>query len=93
MKRITLIVLLTAIKAMVFAQGYGLMEINKTVNTHYKVIPVSLGGGYAYKNITAEIAFKTNWEEYYSLVYHSVGYRSLGHLYVGVNVGMFLRML
>ncbi len=73
---------------MAFSQGFAFAEVGKTIGTNYKLPLSVLGGGYRYNCFTIEAGMKTNWQEYYSLFYSSVGVESKGKIFIGVNAGI-----
>lgn len=88
MKRTTIITILTCFYAMATAQSFYTGELSKTIGTSYKYPAIGLGYGYKYKIFTSEFGLKTNYNEYYTLLFSSIGVESKGKLLVGVNGGI-----
>ncbi len=88
MKKLLLILILTCFYAMANSQGFAFAEVGKTIGTNYKLPLSVLGGGYRYNCFTIEAGMKTNWTEYYSLFYSSVGLETKSKLFLGGNIGI-----
>lgn len=88
MKKILLVVILTCFYAMVSAQSFYFGEVGKTIGTSYKLPAISLGYGFKQNVFTIEGGFKSNYSEYYTLLYSSLGLESKGKLLVGGNGGI-----
>lgn len=88
MKKIFLVSVLTFFYAMVSAQSFYTGELSKTVGTSYRHPAIGLGYGFKKDIFTGEFGLKTNYNEYYTLVFSSVGIESKGKLLVGVNGGL-----
>lgn len=54
----------------------------------HKLPALELSAGYKHSMFTAEAGLKTNYQEYYSLVYGSAGVETKGKLLLGLNAGI-----
>lgn len=88
MKKLLLILILTSIKAMVGAQVHYDFELSKTIDTKYSKPALGLSAGYKYDLLNIEGGIKTNFNEYYTLLFLSIGAETKGKLLVGANVGI-----
>ncbi len=89
MKRITaVLIIITCCKAMAKSQSYYMIGIDKTIGTNYRLPALHLGYGYKYKIFTSEFGLKTNYNEYYTLAFTSIGLESKTKLLYGVNAGI-----
>lgn len=64
-----------------------IMELNKTGGTHYKYPATVLAAAYKYKFVSAEIGFRTNWQEYYTFVYTGIGAEYRKAILLQANIG------
>lgn len=87
MKKILLVIVLTCFYAMVSAQSFYFGEVGKTIGTHYRLPAISLGYGFKQNVFTIEGGFKSNYSEYYTLLFSSVGLESKGGDYIHVKAG------
>ena len=88
MKKLLLLISLTCFIAMAKAQSFYTIGADKTIGTNYKKPALSLSYGYKHDIFTGEFGLKTNFNEYYTLLFSSVGIESKGKLLVGVNAGL-----
>ena len=83
-----LIIFLTCLKAGATAQSFYTGEITKTTGTKYAYPAIGLGYGYKHGIYTSEFGLKTNYNEYYTLAFASVGVESKTKLLYGINAGI-----
>lgn len=89
MKRITaILIFITCCKAMAKSQSNYMIGVDKTIGTNYRLPSLHLGYGFKKDIFTIEGGLKTNFQEYYSMLFGSLGIESKGKLLVGVNAGL-----
>ena len=87
MKTVLLIICLTFCKAITAQSSYSFEGV-KTIGTHYKLPAIGLSYAYKHDLFVGEAGMKTNFQEYYTLLFLSVGAETKGKLLVGANFGI-----